>query len=109
MTAGCALVLTQRTDTVAGQISLPGGGREPSDEKPGDTALREACEELAICEPVDLVGTLAPLYIGVSDSAISPLRGLTSRAPPVFRPEPAEVAGVIEMPLRALLGRCDQG
>ncbi len=102
---GLCFVLTQRTETVAthkGQISLPGGGREPSDKKPGDAALREACEELAICEPVDLVGTLAPLYIGVSDFEIYPYVGYTAR-PPVFRPEPAEVAGVIEMPLRALL------
>jgi 8-oxo-dGTP pyrophosphatase MutT (NUDIX family) len=99
-------VLTLRADTVAnhkGQISLPGGAREPGDTRPGDTALRETCEELAICrEQIELIGRLTPLYVIVSDFLIHPFVGCLP-ARPVFKHDPAEVAAVLEMPLRDLL------
>lgn len=100
------LPLTQRTDTVEihrGQISLPGGAREPHDRDFAHTALRETCEELGIPEDaVQLLGALSPLYIPPSQFCVYPYVGYVS-APPSLHPDPAEVAAVIEVPLRHLL------
>jgi 8-oxo-dGTP pyrophosphatase MutT (NUDIX family) len=99
-------VLTRRTETVAthrGQISLPGGAFEPQDETPGNTALRETCEELATCQgDIHLLGALTPLHVVVSGFVIHPF---VAHIPyrPDFRPEPTEVAEVLEMPLADLL------
>ncbi len=99
-------VLTRRTDSVAnhkGQISLPGGALEPGDASPGDTALRETCEELTVClDDIDLLGGLTPLYVIVSDFIVHPFVGYLPRRP-LFHPNPVEVAEVIEMPLAGLL------
>ncbi|HLV45153.1 MAG TPA: CoA pyrophosphatase [Aggregatilineales bacterium] len=101
-----AFVLTRRTDTVAshkGQVSLPGGAVEPGDEGPVDAALRETCEELAVCrDDIAVLGALTPLYVIVSDFEIYPTVGYID-ARPEFRPQPSEVAAVIEVPLAALL------
>jgi 8-oxo-dGTP pyrophosphatase MutT (NUDIX family) len=100
------LPLTQRTDTVEmhrGQVSLPGGAREPQDRDFAQTALRETCEELGIPEgAVQLLGALSPLYIPPSQFCVYPYVGYVS-TPPLLHPDPAEVAAVIEVPLRNLL------
>ncbi len=99
-------VLTRRTDAVAthkGQISLPGGAQEPGDNSPEQTALRETGEELAIYrDDISLLGRLTPLYVLVSDFVIHPFVGHIPYRP-AFRPNLAEVAEVIEMPLATLL------
>lgn len=99
-------VLTLRTETVAvhkGQVSLPGGACEADDHQPGDTALRETCEELSVCrEDIMLLGRLSPLYVAVSDFEIHPFVGYTP-ARPAFNHDPQEVAAVIEVPLSDLL------
>jgi 8-oxo-dGTP pyrophosphatase MutT (NUDIX family) len=103
---GLSFVLTRRSDDVSthkGQISLPGGAVDPEDGSTAEAALREACEELNLCEDdVRLLGALTPLYVIVSDFEISPLVGALD-ARPEFVPNPAEVAEVIEMPVAALL------
>lgn len=96
--------LTRRTDTVAthkGQISLPGGAIEAG-ESPAEAALREACEEIGVCSGVTIIGELTPLYVIVSDFEIHPLVGYAAERP-VFRPDPIEVATVLEMSLDDLL------
>jgi len=102
-----ALVLTQRSDALsshAGQVSLPGGSIEHVDN--GSTqqaALREACEEVGVCdEDVQVLGSLTPLYIFVSDFDMHPYVGYVPQRPS-FVPDPVEVARVIDMPLTALL------
>lgn len=103
---GLTFVLTRRTESVGshkGQISLPGGSIEPEDGSPVDTAIRETCEELAVCEAdIALLGELTPLYVIVSDFVIHPIVGCVP-ARPDFVPQPAEVAEVIEVPLATLL------
>lgn len=50
-----ALLLTRRADHLsrhAGEVSFPGGGKEPSDDDLKDTALRELHEEVGV-PPVD--------------------------------------------------------
>jgi 8-oxo-dGTP pyrophosphatase MutT (NUDIX family) len=99
-------VLTRRSEAVAshkGQISLPGGSQEVIDPGPMGTALRETCEEIAVCrEDIQIIGALTPLYVSVSDFVIHPFIGYMSERP-AFRPATNEVAEIIEMPLRDLL------
>lgn len=97
--------LTRRSDTVEnhrGQISLPGGARE-SGERLQTTALRETCEELNVCaENLEIIGRLTPLYVPTSGFLINPFVAFSS-IHPVFKPDPLEVAELIETPLTLLL------
>lgn len=99
------LLLTRRTDTVLhhkGQISFPGGRREPGEDVQ-QTALRETREELGIAAGgLRVLGLLTPLYIPPSDTCIHPVVAF-SEGRPEIRPQPAEVAEVIEVPLENLL------
>ncbi len=103
---GLHLVLTRRTDTLRGhrgQISLPGGQRDADDATLADTALRETCEELGVCdETVQILGRLSTLYIQPSDFEVFPWVGALERRP-VFEPNPDEVAEVFTVRLAALL------
>ncbi len=54
--SGWNLVFTRRTEAVEhhkGQVSFPGGGCEPGEADPVQTALREAGEEIGL-QPTDL-------------------------------------------------------
>lgn len=98
------LPLTRRTETVAthkGQISWPGGVQEEG-EPLVTTALRESEEELGI-EPtaVDVLGELTPLPTGSSGYLVTPLVGWTPTRP-TFRPNPQEVAEILEVRLDTL-------
>ncbi len=100
------LPLTRRTDRVAthkGQISLPGGAQEPEDASLWETALREANEEIAV-DPaaVRYIGALSPLLIPASNFNVYPFVGYIDEAP-AFRPDPTEVAELIQLPLRGIL------
>lgn len=106
-----AFPLTRRTFHVAhhkGQISLPGGACEPG-ESPVETALRETEEELGpLGGPVEILGTLTPLFVPPSGFRVHPVVGyLPTR--PVFRPAPLEVAEVLEATLSWLLDPRHQG
>jgi 8-oxo-dGTP pyrophosphatase MutT (NUDIX family) len=99
------IVLTRRTESLrghSGQISFPGGRRDPSDESFAATALREACEELGICESVRVLGALSTIYIPPSDFEVFPIVGALD-APPLYQPNPEEVAEVFSVSLEHLL------
>lgn len=99
------LVLTRRTDALrghSGQISFPGGRHDPTDASFTDTALRETCEELGVCDGIQVVGALSPFYIPPSNFTVHPTVGYLSE-PPVFQPNAAEVAEVFMLPLSVLL------
>jgi 8-oxo-dGTP pyrophosphatase MutT (NUDIX family) len=103
---GLSLALTRRCDHLAahaGQISLPGGLREPEDASLAASALREAHEELGI-DPrgLELLGPLSPVEIPVSAFRIHPWVAYAP-ARPAFRPDPAEVAELLEVPVDLLL------
>lgn len=86
----------------SGQIGFPGGRRE-NGETFLETALREANEEIGVeAAQVDIIGKLTPIYIPPSDFEVHPFVGYASERP-MWRPDPTEVAGIIEMPVRALL------
>lgn len=100
----CLLFIRRTEDGQAhsGQISFPGGKQEPTDADLRVTALREANEEAGILsEDVDLLGTLTPLYIPISNFMVYPVVGYSLR-PPVYQLSEQEVAAVLEIPLRLL-------
>ncbi|RMG20729.1 MAG: CoA pyrophosphatase [Bacteroidetes bacterium] len=87
----------------SGQVSFPGGRREPGDKDLIHTALREAEEELGIpASEVEVLGQLTELYIAPSNFLVYPSVGYLPYRP-AFQPDPAEVAEVIEAPLSLLL------
>jgi len=100
------LVLTRRTEQVGnhkGQISLPGGAREPEDHSLLETALRETREELGIrTDQLQLLGPLTSLYIPPSNYCIHPYVAYADVRPD-FNPEPTEVEELLEMSLNHLL------
>ena len=101
------LVLTRRREDLpshAGQISFPGGRKEPS-ETLLETALRETHEEVGISpEKLTVLGELTPLYIFPSDYEVHPYVAWYSNGErPGFIPSQDEVAEIIEAPMRHLL------
>lgn len=100
-----AVVFTQRTTHLpdhAGQVSFPGGRCDAEDCSPEETALREAREEVGI-EParVEILGRL-PEYRTSTGYSVTPVVGWAE--PPLeYRPDPAEVEAVFEVPLAFLL------
>ncbi|MFZ4523295.1 MAG: NUDIX hydrolase [Bacteroidales bacterium] len=87
----------------SGQISLPGGKYEDSDESLIFTALREANEEIGI-DPgqVQIIGQLTDLYIPPSNFIVNPVVGYQASRPQ-FTADPSEVARLIEISLEELL------
>jgi len=99
------LVLVMRTEggLHGGQLAFPGGRREARDRSALDTALREAAEETGL-DPgaVEVLADLPPIETMTSNYRIAPF--LARVAPPVrWRPDPDEVAEVIEVSLPDLL------
>jgi 8-oxo-dGTP pyrophosphatase MutT (NUDIX family) len=102
---GQHIVLTRRTETLrghSGQISFPGGRRDPDDPSFTATALRETCEELGICNDIEVVGMLSPFYIPPSHFNVYPTVGALDYKPD-FNPNPAEVAEVFSFALGDLI------
>jgi 8-oxo-dGTP pyrophosphatase MutT (NUDIX family) len=86
----------------AGEISFPGGRRDPEDSDLIATALREAHEEVGLPpDAVEVLGALEPTPTIVTGYAIYPFVGLV---PNNFRwtPSDSEVAAVIDLPLSAV-------
>jgi 8-oxo-dGTP pyrophosphatase MutT (NUDIX family) len=86
-----------------GQISLPGGRSEDKDKDLNETALREANEEIGIDpDKIKTIGTLTELYIPPSNYLVLPFLGYTYEKP-IFKPDPQEVAEIIEIKLNDFL------
>ena len=84
------------------QVSFPGGARETGDNTMEETALRETREEIGVSGPIEILGSLTPLHIPVSNFMVYPFVGWMEEIP-VFRPDPTEVQYVIEVSLKELL------
>ena len=80
----------------SGQVSLPGGKAEPTDDNIIHTALREAKEEIGITpENIDVVGRMTQLFIWVSNYIVTPVVAICDQKP-VFRKDDKEVDSIIE-------------
>ncbi|MUW14445.1 NUDIX domain-containing protein [Halorubrum sp. CBA1125] len=83
-----------------GQMSFPGGGREPVDRTLTDTALREANEEVGMRpEEVDVVGRIDDTHTS-TDYAIRPFVGVAPDRE--YVPDETEVAEVAVLPVAEL-------
>jgi 8-oxo-dGTP pyrophosphatase MutT (NUDIX family) len=103
---GLTAVLTERRADLrrhAGEISFPGGRQDEPDEDLRLTALREAEEEIGLPrDAVELVGALPPVGTFVTGYRVFSFVGLLEPGH-VWRAAEAEVARVLELPLRDLV------
>jgi 8-oxo-dGTP pyrophosphatase MutT (NUDIX family) len=98
------VAVTQRTHNVEhhkGQISFPGGACEPGDADLQATALRETWEEIGVPpETVEVLGALDD-FVTITHFVVTPFVGVIPH-PFAYRLNPAEVDGVVEVPLSFL-------
>jgi len=102
---GLTVLLTQRTAHLndhAGQVSFPGGHRDPEDKDPTATALREAWEEVGLApSQVEVIGWM-PEFPTITGFRVTPVVGLVT--PPLnLKLDDFEVADVFEVPLPVML------
>jgi 8-oxo-dGTP pyrophosphatase MutT (NUDIX family) len=99
------VVLTRRRADLrrhAGEISFPGGRRDPEDATLKDTAVREAEEEIGLTRTeVTLVGALERTSTFATNYAIHPFVGLLG-GERAWRASELEVDAVLEPSLRVL-------
>ncbi|HEV7195115.1 MAG TPA: CoA pyrophosphatase [Pedococcus sp.] len=101
------IVLTERAHTLRsqpGDISFPGGMREPSDTSDTEAALRETQEEVGI-DPatIDVVGELPHIYLSPRRFVVTPVLGWWAVPGQVDRVDPGEVHRAVRAPLADLL------
>ena len=101
------VVLIRRTSRGrhAGQIALPGGNCEPGDAGPQETAVREACEELGLAQAqIEVLAALPMARTATSGYVVWPfvarLHGVSAGYD--WRPQPSEVAAVLDVPVAEL-------
>ena len=91
-----------KNDKHKGQISLPGGKKDKSDQDSSQTALRELQEEVGVHSTnVELIGELTELYIPVSNFVVYPFVGITKQKP-VYQRQESEVKEIFEVDIMEL-------
>lgn len=101
------VLLQRRAATLghhAGQVSFPGGRTEPTDASPAAAALREAVEETGL-DPtgVEVLGTLPPLAVPVSNHLVTPVPAWWTRPSDVVAVDHRETVDVLRVPVADLL------
>ncbi len=100
-----SILYTERSPELrshSGQIAFPGGKIDPADAGPGDAALREAWEEVALDRhDADILGYM-PAYFTGSNYMITPVVAEVRPHRP-FVGNPGEVKTVFEVPLPLLM------
>ncbi|WP_456787319.1 NUDIX hydrolase [Cellulomonas sp. P5_C5] len=101
------VLLQRRSRTLghhAGQIAFPGGRLEPSDAGPREAALREAVEEVGLdASGVEVLGTLPPMPVPVSNHLVTPVPAWWTRPSQVAAVDHAETVDVFRIPVGDLL------
>lgn len=101
------VVLTERAHTLRtqpGDISFPGGKREPTDDSATAAALRETQEEVGI-DPatVDVVAELPDIYLQPRDFVVTPVLAWWPEPGSIEDIDPAEVHRAVRAPLDHLV------
>lgn len=98
-------VRSQQVEHHKGEISLPGGGRDPEDESLLHTALRETEEEIGVQRAhIEVFGRLDDV-VTRTNFAMSPYVGaITEPAPYPFEIASIEMELLLEVPVPYLLG-----
>ena len=102
---GLSILYTERSPELrshSGQIAFPGGKIDPTDRGPGDAALREAGEEVALQRADAHILGYMPLYYTGTNYLITPVVAEVTPSGP-FVPNPGEVHSVFEVPLNYLM------
>lgn len=87
----------------SGQMALPGGKYEPTDENQIKTALREAEEEIGVKrEKVKVIGSLSEFFVAVSNYMVLPVIGVLDHKPELI-PEAREVQDIITPSVSVLI------
>ncbi|MHC5202573.1 NUDIX hydrolase [Myroides sp. LJL119] len=87
----------------SGQIGFPGGAYDKTDLDLKHTALRETFEEVGIeSRQISCLKEFTKVYVPPSNFVVQPFLGVLSESP-IFNCNPSEVAGIIELPVKALL------
>jgi 8-oxo-dGTP pyrophosphatase MutT (NUDIX family) len=101
------VLLTERASQLAhhaAQIAFPGGRLEPDDPDVASAALREAQEEIGLDPTRVRVFGYLPDHVVISGFRVTPVLAMV--APPFsLEINPAEVAGVFEVPMNHVLDR----
>jgi 8-oxo-dGTP pyrophosphatase MutT (NUDIX family) len=99
-------LFTKRSEAVEhhkGQIAFPGGLEALDDTSPWETAVRETEEEVGVPRKAVLKLGELPEVVTLTGFRIRPFVGAIPW-PFEFRGDPREVASVIEIPIRVLMG-----
>jgi len=100
------ILLTKRSEQLGdhpGQMSFPGGGREPEDADLEATALREAAEEIGLSPTeADVIGAIDDIET-VTRYIVRPYVGVIPDRP--YTPDEYEVAEIVRLSVAALTDR----
>ncbi|KAM1108210.1 hypothetical protein ACFX2I_004908 [Malus domestica] len=101
------VILTKRSSglsTHSGEVSLPGGKTEEGDKDDGDTATREAKEEIGLDPKLVNVVTVLEPFLSKHLLRVVPVIGILNEKE-AFKPNPnpAEVEAVFDAPLEMFL------
>ena len=99
------LLFTERSAELhrhPGEVSFPGGLREPEDADLRTTALRETAEEIGLDPALpDVLGALPSVHTVVSSIVVTPFVGVVTSLPPL-RVSEDEIARILTVPVRVL-------
>jgi len=100
------IIFIKRTEKVRdhkGQISFPGGARNKDDPTLLHTAVRESQEEIGLqAEDIEVIGELDDELTTTTNYTVTPFVAVIPW-PYRFRENSDEVAGILEVPIEALL------
>lgn len=99
------VILTLRASTLSthsGEVSFPGGKRDPEDADLLETALREAQEEVGLhSRDVEIIGSLGQV-VSKHHLQVMPWVGVVAAHQPL-KANPGEIERILRVPLRFLL------
>ncbi len=99
------VILTLRASTLSthsGEVSFPGGKRDPEDADLLETALREAQEEVGLhSRDVEIIGSLGQV-VSKHHLQVMPWVGVVAAQQPL-KANPGEIERILRVPLRFLL------